>query len=54
MVSGILLLYTALISPVQICMWNYDDPCKTFPTLRFDIFVDCFFMVPPTPKTNPS
>ncbi len=47
LISGLLLLYTALICPVQICMWNYDDPCNTFPTLRFDIFVDCFFMVRP-------
>ena len=45
LVSGILLFYTALVSPVQICMWDYTDPCHTFPTLRFDVFVDCFFMV---------
>ncbi len=45
LISGLLLLYTALLSPVQICMWNYTDPCNTFPTLRFDVLVDCFFMV---------
>ena len=45
MVSAILLLYTAVIVPVQICMWNYDDPCNIFPTLYFDVIVDCFFLV---------
>ena len=45
MSSTVLLLYTAIIVPVQICMWNYDDPCNKFPTLPFDVIVDCFFMV---------
>ncbi len=45
--SAALLLYTAVIVPVQICLWNYEDPCKAFPTLYFDIVVDTFFMVPP-------
>ncbi len=43
--STVLLIYTAVIVPVQICMWNYDDPCNMFPTLYFDVFVDAFFMV---------
>jgi hypothetical protein len=43
--SGIFLLYTAVIVPVQICMWTYDDPCNKFPTLFFDVVVDSFFMV---------
>ena len=43
--SAMLLIYTAVIVPVQICMWNYDDPCNMFPTLFFDVFVDAFFMV---------
>ncbi len=43
--SAALLLYTAVIVPVQICLWSYDDPCTTFPTLHFDIVVDAFFMV---------
>ncbi len=25
---GLLLLYTAIVAPVQICMWAYDDPCN--------------------------
>jgi hypothetical protein len=44
--SAALLLYTAVIVPVQICLWTYDDPCNTFPTLFFDVIVDTFFMVP--------
>ena len=43
--SAWLLVYTAMIVPIQICMWNYDDPCNMFPTLYFDVFVDLFFMV---------
>ena len=43
--SAALLLYTATIVPIQVCMWNYDDPCNMFPTLYFDVFVDAFFMV---------
>jgi len=42
--SGLLLLYTAVVAPVQICMWNYEDPCNKFPTLYFDVFVDAFFL----------
>ncbi len=45
LISGLLLLYTALLSPVQVCMWDYSDPCNTFPTLGFDVFIDCFFVV---------
>ena len=43
--SAWLLVYTAMVVPIQICMWNYDDPCNMFPTLYFDVFVDIFFMV---------
>ena len=43
--SAALLLYTAVIVPVQICLWNYEDPCNAFPTLYFDVIVDAFFMV---------
>jgi hypothetical protein len=43
--SGTLLIYTAVIVPVQICLWSYDDPCNIFPTLQFDIVVDTFFLV---------
>jgi hypothetical protein len=44
--SAALLLYTAVIVPVQICLWIYDDPCNLFPTLYFDVVVDTFFLVP--------
>ena len=43
--SGALLLYTALVVPVQILVWDYGDPCHMFPTLYFDVSVDTFFMV---------
>jgi hypothetical protein len=43
--SSVLLVYTAVIVPAQICIWNYDDPCSIFPTLPFDIAVDAFFLV---------
>ncbi len=45
-VSAILLLYSAVVVPFQLCMWDYTDPCNIFPTLNFDMFVDSFFMVP--------
>ena len=45
-VSGTLLLYTAIISPAQVFLWEFkEDECNVFPTLYFDIFVDLFFMV---------
>ncbi len=28
LVKTILLVYTAIIIPVQICLWNYDDSCN--------------------------
>jgi hypothetical protein len=43
--SGVLLLYTAVIVPIQLFLWNYEDPCNTFPNLYFDLYVDLFFMV---------
>ena len=43
--SGALLLYTALVVPIQILVWDYGDPCNKFPTLYFDMFVDSFFLV---------
>ena len=43
--SGLFLLYSAVVVPFQICMWDYSDPCNVFPTLRLDIVVDSFFLV---------
>jgi hypothetical protein len=43
--SALLLLYTAIIAPVQLCLWDYADPCNTFPTLYWDVLVDAFFLV---------
>mmetsp|Transcript_30422 Transcript_30422/g.80896 ORF Transcript_30422/g.80896 Transcript_30422/m.80896 type:complete len:577 (-) Transcript_30422:1098-2828(-) len=43
--SALVLLYTAAVIPVQQFMWDYDDPCHKFPTLEFDVAVDCFFII---------
>jgi hypothetical protein len=43
--SGVVLFYTALVVPIQIFLWENNDPCTLFPTLRIDIFVDTFFLV---------
>jgi hypothetical protein len=43
--NAFFLIYTTVLVPVQICLWNYDDPCNKFPTLYFDVIVDSFFMV---------
>jgi hypothetical protein len=44
--SGFFLLYTAVIAPVQIFLWEADDgECETFATFYFDLCVDSFFMV---------
>jgi hypothetical protein len=41
-----LLLYTAVIAPVQVFIWEFnEEECNMFPTLYFDIYVDIFFMV---------
>jgi hypothetical protein len=50
--NGLFLLYTAIIVPVQICVWDYNDPCNKFPTLEFDLLVDTFFLVRPTPRNR--
>ena len=52
--SGSLLFYTAIIVPVQICLWSYDDPCKAFTTLFFDVVVDTFFLVSATADAHAS
>ena len=45
-VSGTLLLYTAIIAPVQIFLWEFNEAqCNVFPTLYFDLVVDIFFLV---------
>ncbi len=44
--SGALLLYTAIVAPVQIFLWDFNDEiCNPFPTLYLDLFVDVFFLV---------
>jgi hypothetical protein len=45
-VSGMLLLYTAIVAPAQVFLWEFnEEECNVFPTLYFDIFVDVFFIV---------
>ena len=44
--SGTFLLYTAVIAPAQIFLWESDEEeCKVFPTLYIDLCVDAFFIV---------
>ena len=47
--SGVFLLYTAVIVPIQLFLWSYDDPCVLFPTLYLDLLVDSFFLVRVSP-----
>ena len=47
MANAFFLIYTTAVVPIQICLWNYEDPCNKFPTLYFDLIVDTFFMVGP-------
>ncbi len=44
-VSGLFLAYTAVMVPVQICLWDSDEPCFVFPTIEFDVTADAFFIV---------
>ena len=34
-------------------MWEYNDPCNAFPTLFFDVAVDCFFIVSQLARVSP-
>jgi hypothetical protein len=43
--SAVLLLYTAVVAPAQIFMWDYGNPCDSFPTLYLDLLIDSFFLV---------
>ena len=42
-----LLVYTALVVPVQLSLWRDEDVCDPFPTLYFDTVIDSFFLVLP-------
>ena len=35
------------MAAAQLSFWVSDNPCYTFPTLYFDVFVDTFFLVRP-------
>ncbi len=48
--SGVSLLYTAVVVPIQLFLWSYEDPCNIFPTLYLDLFVDLFFLVHPAAR----
>jgi hypothetical protein len=49
-VSGVFLLYTAMIVPIQLFLWSYENPCIIFPTLYLDLIVDLFFLVDTPPR----
>jgi hypothetical protein len=44
-ISGVFLLYSSIVVPFQIFMWDYSDACNLFPTLLLDVGIDTFFMV---------
>ena len=44
-ISGMLLLYTIAVAPVQIGFFRPTNNCDIFPTLFWDVAVDCFFVV---------
>jgi hypothetical protein len=44
-ISGVFLLYSSVVVPFQIFMWDYSDACHLFPTLLLDVGIDTFFMV---------
>ena len=35
-----------------MCVWDDSDPCVMFPTLYFDLVVDCFFLVCPPARSE--
>ncbi len=37
-------LYTAILVPVQLSFWSSRNVCSPYPLLKFDIFIDCWFM----------
>jgi hypothetical protein len=46
-ISGIFLLYSSVVVPFQIFMWDNSeaaDECHLFPTLLLDVGIDTFFM----------
>jgi hypothetical protein len=38
-------LYTAILVPVRLSIWSSDNVCHTYPLLKLDMFVDCWFML---------
>jgi hypothetical protein len=38
-------LYTAILVPVRLSIWSSDNICHTYPLLKLDLFVDCWFML---------
>ncbi len=40
-----LLVYTALLVPMQLSFWQRDDPCWVPRSLPLDLFADAYFLV---------
>jgi hypothetical protein len=39
------LLYTAIVTPVMVSYYWHQEACDKMPTLEFDVFIDCIFLV---------
>ncbi len=51
-VSGLLLVYTAAVVPVQIGFFRPVSECQFFPTIFWDVVVDSFFVVRSRPRVE--
>jgi len=43
--TGLLLMYTAIVTPITVAFFWKVEPCQKMSTMEFDIFVDSFFLV---------
>ena len=43
LISALLLIYTALVVPVQIFLWDYSDACNRFHNFFIDPWIEQFF-----------
>jgi hypothetical protein len=44
-ITAVLLLYTAVVTPAVIVFHWLDEPCYPIPTLPIDVFLDIFFLL---------
>ncbi|EKX41194.1 hypothetical protein GUITHDRAFT_142125 [Guillardia theta CCMP2712] len=44
LIGALLLLYTAIVIQFEVCFYWNTPPCSSLPTIKFDVFVDIFFV----------